>query len=307
MSTSNGFFINYLYYKKENLLILAYGISETNDFEGSWNSQIYSKYYGLVKISNMIKNPKRYGDSLIFKYYKPLIEDDKVKYFIEEKTSQGYSIDKPVTYDSMQKDLDLIIHQYKQCLSEWSAKGRPGLKPKNVAPERSNLLSKLKSDLKKGESKTVEFKETFHLNTYTKNKDSKLEHAVIKTIAGFLNTEGGTLYIGVNDDGRVIGINEELSKFHKDSADNYHKHIANILNKSFENYDLIDEYIERKIIHHEGIPILKIECQKSSKPIFVIGFETKPTTYFYIRQHPLTKQLTGSLMLEYIASNFSIS
>ena len=42
MTTSNGYYPVYLYYKKENILILAYGISETNPFENS--SALYNVF-----------------------------------------------------------------------------------------------------------------------------------------------------------------------------------------------------------------------------------------------------------------------
>ena len=45
----------------------------------------------------------------------------------------------------------------------------------------------------KSESKTVEFKTSF-------NKD------VIETLVAFANTDGGNLYIGVRDDGKVVGV-----------------------------------------------------------------------------------------------------
>ena len=44
-----------------------------------------------------------------------------------------------------------------------------------------------------GESEAVEFKSTLRTNLHTGNKDPRMELAVLKTLAGFLNTNGGTL------------------------------------------------------------------------------------------------------------------
>ena len=57
-----------------------------------------------------------------------------------------------------------------------------------------------------GESEEVEFKSTLRTNLHTGNKDPRIELAVLKTSAGFLNTNGGTLVVGVADDGSPIGI-----------------------------------------------------------------------------------------------------
>ena len=40
MQTSHGYYPVYLYYKKENKLILAYGLSETSEFSSTWPIEI---------------------------------------------------------------------------------------------------------------------------------------------------------------------------------------------------------------------------------------------------------------------------
>ena len=52
----------------------------------------------------------------------------------------------------------------------------------------------------KDETYEVEFKSTARWNLREERKDKRMEDAVVKTIAGFLNTDGGTLFIGVGDD-----------------------------------------------------------------------------------------------------------
>src|ERR1700704_5238042 len=52
-----------------------------------------------------------------------------------------------------------------------------------------------------GSGTNIEFKSTLRINLHTRQKDSKMELAVLKTVAAFLNMSGGTLVIGVADDG----------------------------------------------------------------------------------------------------------
>jgi Putative DNA-binding domain len=56
-----------------------------------------------------------------------------------------------------------------------------------------------------GEGTNIEFKSTLRINLHTRQKDSKMELAVLKTVAAFLNMSGGTLVIGVADDGEPVG------------------------------------------------------------------------------------------------------
>jgi serine/threonine protein kinase len=82
-----------------------------------------------------------------------------------------------------------------------------------------------------GESDTVEFKSSLHhpwgplpdglqiqvdlgrksLHEAMKEVTKALHHSVTKTIAAFLNSEGGTLLIGVDDTGAAVGIESDFS------------------------------------------------------------------------------------------------
>ena len=61
--------------KEQNILILAYGISETHIPETSWTREIHDS---KTKISNFIENPFRYGDSFVYKHYEPEIKNGDV-------------------------------------------------------------------------------------------------------------------------------------------------------------------------------------------------------------------------------------
>jgi Endonuclease NucS/MrcB-like, N-terminal domain len=84
MQTSHGFYPVYLFYKNENKLILAYGISETSEFASSWPPELIEN---KVKISDYINNPARYGDSYVFKSYIPKIlsNEKNVKFFNDDE------------------------------------------------------------------------------------------------------------------------------------------------------------------------------------------------------------------------------
>src|SRR5207237_9547285 len=83
--------------------------------------------------------------------------------------------------------------------------------------------------IKRGESKTLEFKSTLRWNLREDKQDDKLvTHAVLKTIAAFLNTEGGDLLIGVADDGSVVG----LERDQLESDDKFMRHLAQVVRNS---------------------------------------------------------------------------
>jgi 5-methylcytosine-specific restriction protein B len=68
-TTRHGIYPVYLYYKENDILILAYGISETIAPENNWedisSKQTISEYFA----TNFSKKPYRYGSSYIYKVY----------------------------------------------------------------------------------------------------------------------------------------------------------------------------------------------------------------------------------------------
>jgi hypothetical protein len=104
MSTSNGYYPVYLYYKDINLLILSFGISETSEYESNWPRDIQDSY---PKIDVLVRNPVRYGDSFVYKTYEPVISDRNVDF-----TREG----KILTTEEIDRELFDILNIYKHTL-----------------------------------------------------------------------------------------------------------------------------------------------------------------------------------------------
>lgn len=102
ISVSNGYYPVYLYYRELNVLILSFGLSETNEYGDSWAAQTVAD---RVKICDFIPNPPRYGDSYVFKSYVPNIKDGKVNY-TQDSTEVA-----PTAIDGQ---LEEIINLYKK-------------------------------------------------------------------------------------------------------------------------------------------------------------------------------------------------
>lgn len=167
-------------------------------------------------------------------------------------------------------------------------------------PELFKKQEKLKEDIleliKKGEDENREFKSTFRTNLHTNEIDRKIEYSVLKTIAAFMNSRGGTLLIGVDDSGEIIGT--EKDKF--ESKDNYALHLTNTIKTKFGKKFF--PLVNFRFIEIEGKTILTIDCQKSKSPVFIKSQTDEEE--FYIRTGPSTAQIKGSELVEYIEKNF---
>ena len=161
---------------------------------------------------------------------------------------------------------------------------------------RLGIVDKIKSEIRTGEGKYLEFKQTLSLCMREKQKKEYVEHAILKTLCGFMNTDGGVLLVGVDDDGIIVGVDREMKMIYKSSSDEYFKKIRNMVyaNLGIENSSFIDwklHDIDEKLV-------LRFEVRQSTKPVFLKKNE------FYIRTNPATDKLDGEEMITYIRHHF---
>ncbi len=154
--------------------------------------------------------------------------------------------------------------------------------------------------IKKGESDTVEFKETLSFNLKSKQQTpatkKEMELSVLKTIVGFLNKRGGTLFIGVADDGTVSGIDNDLHNFHKNSADKLLLHFKNILKERIGDQYL--SFWRYEVITLNGNNIIRMDCIPTLDPCFY------ESGRFFVRTNPATVELKGTDMVSYMKTRF---
>ncbi|MDA9194263.1 ATP-binding protein [Alphaproteobacteria bacterium] len=157
-------------------------------------------------------------------------------------------------------------------------------------------VEKLEFCITTGETKTIEFKQSLSLDTIKKTKEKYIEDAVLKTICAFMNSDGGTLLVGVADDGSPTGVADEIQKFHK-SNDKFLLHFKNLVSNKIgaEIYPLL----EYELREFRGAQLLMVSCQKSSKEVFMNGAE------FYVRTNPATDRLEGKKLLDYCKTRFN--
>lgn len=146
-----------------------------------------------------------------------------------------------------------------------------------------------------GESERVEFKSTLRWHVYAERIDKEMEYAVLKTIAAFLNTEGGTLLIGVQDDGEIFGI--EKDGFPND--DKYGLHLTNLIKDRIGVQHM--RFIKFRFDEIDSKKVVRIDCKKSVVPAYL---KKDNSELFYIRSGPATSELPISEIHSYINDRF---
>lgn len=151
-----------------------------------------------------------------------------------------------------------------------------------------------------GESQTLEFKSTARWNLHTGAPDPKLEHVIVKTVCGFLNAEGGTLLIGVDDAGNVLGLDFDLSTLgSKQSADGFELFLRQLLDANLSASTAATVRIRFPVA--SGTAICAVSVASSGKPIFANPPKGggQAGAEFWVRIGNATKQLYGEDMVHY--------
>lgn len=155
---------------------------------------------------------------------------------------------------------------------------------------------RIRSIVREGETKYVEFKETLSLDIKKQTKEKYIEDSSLKTIVAFLNTDGGKLLIGVSDNGKISGLDKEIEKFYKNNLDKFLLHWKDLIQKRIgEEYY---PFIEYRAVKVDANHVLFVECKPSQSPCYLYR------TDFYVRTNPATDKLEGPKLVEYVKNHF---
>jgi len=161
------------------------------------------------------------------------------------------------------------------------------------APEAT--LSEEERLIQGGETAKLEFKSTLRWNILGSRIDKEMERSVLKTIVAYMNSEGGTLLVGVKDNGDILGI--ELDEF--PNEDKYLLHFSNLINDKIGKQFIDQIQYALKSIRDEKI--LRVDCKTSSVPVFLKDNDREE---FFVRNGPSSVQLATSEVLEYSRKHF---
>ncbi|MFP4458212.1 MAG: helix-turn-helix domain-containing protein [Candidatus Zixiibacteriota bacterium] len=159
-------------------------------------------------------------------------------------------------------------------------------------------LKALQKLLLKPESQHLEFKSSARWD-YHQNKTNKaLEKVIVKTIAGFLNSEGGILFIGVNDKGEVLGLEKDFGSLQKKDADGFELFLIGLVSK-YIGVEFVSR-IDVSFVEMSGKEVCSLRVNPSDKPIFI----DKMDQAFYVRTGNSTRQLKTKEAIGYIDDHF---
>ena len=150
-----------------------------------------------------------------------------------------------------------------------------------------------------GENERVEFKSTLRWDLRQKLVNKKLEFVALKTLAAFLNSSGGSLILGVDDDQNCLGLDDDIDTLEKKSLDGFELHLLNLIKKYIGNE--YSSHVKISFPVYEGKKICRVVASPSSSPVF-LSYEGKDD--FFIRSGCSSQPLTRVEQSKYEAEHW---
>ena len=150
-----------------------------------------------------------------------------------------------------------------------------------------------------GEGQYVEFKSSLMWDYRRQVVNKALYEPVMKNIVGFMNSTGGTLLIGIDDDGAVLGLEADYQVMKKPDSDGF----ENVFNMAFNKMIGVEyrRFVDVAFPQIEGKEVCAVSVRPASWPAYL---RAKGSEAFYVRAGNASQPLSVSQAARYIQDKF---
>ncbi len=157
-----------------------------------------------------------------------------------------------------------------------------------------------------GENQHMEFKSALRWDQHLQKVNPKLEDVIIKSIAAFSNGQGGTLLIGVRDNGETAGLEGDFNSLKKNDSDYFEIHLRNLLKQHF-GIPFITQNLIIEFPVIDAREICAIRIAEGTEPIYITTTDKhgNKTERFYVRSGNSSQEIQSLKEInEYISRRF---
>jgi type I restriction enzyme R subunit len=137
-------------------------------------------------------------------------------------------------------------------------------------------------------------------NITDEQADKRLEVAIVKTVAGFLNTFGGTLLIGVRDNRVPVGLDNDYATVKPANADGYVNWLTTLLINAMGEAAVMRTRI--RIEQARGHDVCRVDVSASSRPVW--AKKSRSEVVFFARMNNSTREVPANEVNAYIADRW---
>lgn len=167
-----------------------------------------------------------------------------------------------------------------------------------VSPDHHKDEKTIQDLISESEGSTLEFKSSLRWDYFQQKQAKEIEMAVVKTLAAFLNTDGGTLIIGVDDEGKVLGLDKDYASFKKKNRDGFELYLMQVVSEKLGRN--ICQYIHPKFYKIGDLDVCKVEVSSCPEPVYA-----SEEQIFFIRTGNATQELYTRDAVAYIMRHWN--
>ena len=187
-------------------------------------------------------------------------------------------------------DTYVVVEQLSRGLFNELPMKRLRNEEKTVVDEIFN--SPLQDIIKMGESEHIEFKSSLRWDYKQQRVNKEMNIIIAKTITAFMNTEGGILLIGVDDEGEILGLDKDISTLKKKSNDGFYLELVALIRTHIGSE--VHHNVNNQFEQINGKFVAKLIIKPSMKPVFLDKKE------FYVRTGNASTPLDREQSQDYI-------
>jgi len=150
------------------------------------------------------------------------------------------------------------------------------------------------------EDYSVEFKSTARWDVRENAPSKVMEDGIVKTVAGFLNTDGGTLLIGIGPDREVLGLTPDYLRVKPQNGDGFMNWLTTHLVNALGHTPV--SRTRARVVRHEGHEICRVDAAFSTAP--VMAKTSKAEGVFFVRMNNSTRVIPEAELDEYTAAHW---
>lgn len=134
----------------------------------------------------------------------------------------------------------------------------------------------------------------------TELKSDEVIHSALKSVAAFLTSNGGTLYVGVDDNCNILGIEYDFRLLGEGrrNEDGWELQLRNLLTGGFKDGDNVNDYVDVRFIKIENKCVSRVRVGPRKKLSFL---KYKNSYHLFRRQGNRTEEVTIEQVEEFLA------
>lgn len=233
---------------------------------------------------------------------------------IREYINQGVLSVKESIEDKLEKELEEKRTYWLKKINEDEGE-KLEFKATFITPiptnDQNRIIESIEKQLRKEQSeeklKKLKYKidELKELNKNVKGIEKIIIHSALKTICAFANTNGGHLLLGVSDDKKIFGLEQDYNSFKNDNnRDGFGKYFDSMI-KTYFGDSFSSTILEKEFLKFPQGDILIIKVKKSTEEVFILKNENgENDESIYVRNLSSSNKLKGIELSKFVKNRY---